>query len=127
MNLKETQVLLATNFKASSHVPLLWRQDGVQTRTMQDMQTPESAILACAGPASASLAEEIPARARLMGAGVSSAPYRGDKLGLQSHLLPYWQPGVDPTDAWHAYEKHVRVLYAKWAPHILLEAHTCKA
>ena len=37
----------------------------------------------------------------------------GERLGLQSHLLPYWQQGVDPTEAWHAYEKRVRVMYTK--------------
>ena len=66
-----------------------------------------------AGPASAGLAEEIPARARLLGALPAHGHNRGDKLGLQSHLLPYWQAGVDPTEAWHAYEKHIRVVYAK--------------
>ena len=65
------------------------------------------------GPASASLAEDIPARARLLGATSAHGQNRGDTLGLQSHLLPYWQAGVDPTEAWHAYEKHVRVIYAK--------------
>ena len=66
-----------------------------------------------AGPASAGLAEDIPARARLLGALPAHGQNRGDTLGLPSHLLPYWQAGVDPTDAWHAYEKHIRVVYAK--------------
>ncbi len=74
------------------------------------------------GPASAGLAEDIPARVRMMSAqgfgGVNNgaAASKGELLGLQSHLLPYWQPGVDPTEAWHAYEKQVRALYAKCAP-----------
>ncbi len=66
-----------------------------------------------AGPASASLAEDIPARARLLGAAPAHGQNRGETLGLQSHLLPYWQAGVDPTEAWHAYEKHIRIVYAK--------------
>ena len=70
-------------------------------------------LAAAAGPASASLAEDIPARARAMSTAASGAQGRGERLGLQSHLLPYWQQGVDPTEAWHAYEKRVRVLYAK--------------
>ena len=66
-----------------------------------------------AGPASASLAEDNPARARMMSTAASGAQGRGERLGLQSHLLPYWQQGVDPTEAWHAYEKKVRIMYAK--------------
>ena len=68
---------------------------------------------AAAGPASASLAEDIPARARMMSTAASGAQGGGERLGLQSHLLPYWQQGVDPTEAWHAYEKRVRVMYTK--------------
>ena len=66
-----------------------------------------------AGPASAGLAEDIPARARILGTAPAHGQQKGETLGLQSHLLPYWQTGVDPTEAWHAHEKHVRVLYAK--------------
>ncbi|CAL5218518.1 g205 [Coccomyxa viridis] len=73
--------------------------------------------VALSRPASASLAEDIPARARLLGAAPARGQSRGETLGLQSHLLPYWQAGVDPTEAWHAYEKHIRVVYAN-----LLEA-----
>ena len=52
----------------------------------------------------------------LAGVNNGAAASKGELLGLQSHLLPYWQPGVDPTEAWHAYEKQVRALYAKCAP-----------
>ena len=52
----------------------------------------------------------------LSGMNNGAAASKGELLGLQSHLLPYWQPGVDPTEAWHAYEKQVRALYAKCAP-----------
>ena len=70
-------------------------------------------LIAAAGPASASLVEDLPARARLLGAAPAHGQNMGETLGLQSHLLPYWQAGVDPTEAWHAYEKHIRVLYSK--------------
>ena len=62
-------------------------------------------MAAAAGPASASLAKDIPARARMMSTAVSGTQGRGEMLGLQSRLLPYWQQGVAPTEAWHAYEK----------------------
>ena len=52
----------------------------------------------------------------LNGINNGAAASKGELLGLQSHLLPYWQPGVDPTEAWHAYEKQVRALYAKCVP-----------
>lgn len=55
----------------------------------------------------------------LVGVNNGAAASKGELLGLQSHLLPYWQPGVDPTEAWHAYEKQVRALYAKCAPFLL--------
>lgn len=66
-----------------------------------------------AGPASAGLAEDVPARVRMMRAASGAAQNKGDMLGLQSHLLPYWQTGVDPTEAGHAYEKQVRMIYTK--------------